>query len=62
MKENLAPSRHHNTWNRFTMFDEYKAQVENSYEPKLVRIYRSHKGCNRDSDVMKVSLPALSHP
>ncbi|KAK0232071.1 hypothetical protein EDD85DRAFT_99561 [Armillaria nabsnona] len=53
VKENLAPSHHLNSWNSLTMFDEYKAQIENSYEPKLVRIYRSHKGCNRDSDVMK---------
>ncbi|PBK83447.1 hypothetical protein ARMGADRAFT_669825 [Armillaria gallica] len=52
VKENLAPSHHHNIRNRFTMFDEYKAQVENSCEPKLVRIYCSHKGCNRE-DVLK---------
>ncbi len=59
MKECLASSYSYKASKGFKRLDAYNAEVENSNAPKTVHVYRS---CNNKEDVMKVSLPALSHP
>ncbi|PBK63390.1 hypothetical protein ARMSODRAFT_542078 [Armillaria solidipes] len=54
LKELLPPSEYLDHWNRFAMFDDYNAEVENSNAPKIVRVYRcSRRDSNKIDHVMK---------